>query len=184
MRCLSRSRRRTMFAPMRPSPMKPSSMALCLLEGGGQGALEGGEAGVRVWSEVDTHDRQLVVLDRASVANGLRVDQPAEGVCLTRDLEIFRVLTHKLEEPADRGAAFVQLAGGVEESRPVANRGGSVCLVSQQRPDCQQGGVAGRSLVNVGLDRGVAVGDELAQVGLEGGGGGYLVGHRQRGVLR
>src|ERR1035437_4064244 len=166
MRCLSRSRRRTMFAPMRPSPMKPSSMALCLLEGGGQGALEGGEAGVRVWSEVDTHDRQLVVLDRASVADGLRVDQAAEGVCLTRDLEIVRVLTHELEEPADRGAALVQLPGGVEETRAVTHGRGSVCLIAQQRPDCQQGRVAGRSLVYVVLDRGLAVGDELAQVGL------------------
>src|SRR5664280_3609157 len=132
LRCLSRSRRRTMFAPMRPSPMKPRSIGSDLLEGRGQGVLEGGEAGVRVWSEVDTHDRQLVVLDRPSVADGLRVDQRAEGVGLVRDRQIVRVLTDELEEPANRGAAFVQLAGGVEETRAVSDGRSSVCLVAQQ----------------------------------------------------
>src|SRR5664279_1373856 len=91
MRCLSRSRRRTMFAPMRPSPMKPRSIDSDRLEGRGQGVLEGGEAGVRVWSEVDTQDRQLVVLDRPSVADGLRVDQRAEGVGLARDLSLIHI---------------------------------------------------------------------------------------------
>src|ERR1035437_1143407 len=116
MRCLSRSRRRTMLAPIRPSPMKPRSIASGLPEGRGKGSLEDGEAGVRVGPEVDANDRQLVVLDRSGVADRLGIDELAEAVRLAGDVSIVGMLGDELQEPADRGAALVELPRRMQEA--------------------------------------------------------------------
>ena len=90
------------------------------VERGVERAFQGGQPGVRVGAEVDPHDRQVVRLDRREVAGGLGVDQLAERVRPAGDRPVGRVVRGQLDEPADRGAALVELAGRVQEARPVA----------------------------------------------------------------
>ena len=52
------------------------------------------------------------------------------GICA-----VVRVVGGQLEEPADRRAALVQLAGRVQEARPVAGGRGASGAVAQERPD-------------------------------------------------
>ena len=82
--------------------------------------------------------------DGAEVARRLGVDELAERVRPAGDLEVGRVIRGQLEEPADRGAALVELAGRVEEARAVAGRGRPLRLVAQQRPDPGDGVVTFR----------------------------------------
>src|SRR3712207_2669561 len=104
--------RRTMFAPIRPSPMKPSCMGSGLLggaaEGLGEGVFERPQRRIRVLAQVHAQDRQVVGFDRPEVAGGLGVDQLTEGVGPAGDLAVVRVIGGELEEPAARWAALVQ----------------------------------------------------------------------------
>ena len=113
-------------------------------EGRGERPFERGQPGVGVGAEVDPQDRQVVRFDGAEVARGLGVDELAEGVRPARDVEVGRVVGGQLEEPADRRAALVELAGRVQEARAVAGRRRALRPVAQQRPDPGEGLVAGR----------------------------------------
>src|SRR3954453_23970707 len=84
----------TMLPPIRPRPTKP----ICI----------GSEP-------LDADDGQAVVLERLQVARGLRGDE-------LRELAVAPV-PHDLDEDALRRAALVELAGRVQEPRPVAERG-------------------------------------------------------------
>src|SRR5688572_7244373 len=100
-------RRRTMLAPILPSPTKPICIVMGLpvvfrrdrsaagrappAEGGsagaeclGQARFELTKAGVRV-DEVDPDDREIMSIDRLEVALRLRVDQLAKGERPARD---------------------------------------------------------------------------------------------------
>ena len=136
---------------VRPHPAEPDEpdahggqASVVLSRAARQRPLEGGQAGVRVRAEVDPQDRQVVRLDRREVAGGLGVDQLAERVRPAGDRAIGRVVRGQLEEPADRRAALVELAGRVEEARAVAGRRGATGPIAQQRPDAGEGLVAGR----------------------------------------
>ena len=74
-------------------------------------------------------------LDRGEVSGRLGVDELAEGVGPTRDRPVDRMVRGELEEPAAGRAALVELAGRVEESRPVAGRRRSPGPVAQRRAD-------------------------------------------------
>src|SRR6478672_6361966 len=151
----SPSRRRTMLAPIRPRPtnpirircaslsmVRPASIgALARVCGGSvarerlaEDRLQRDEPALGV-GEVDAEDRQVVGLDRREVALGLGVDQAAERVRPARDRPIVRVVRGELEEPADRRAALVELAGRMEEARPVAGGRGAVGRVAEHRAD-------------------------------------------------
>ena len=85
--------------------------------------------------EVDSQDRQVVRLDGGEVAGRLGVDELAEGVRPARDRPVDGMVGGQLEEPADRRAALVELAGRVEEARAVAGGRRSAGRVAQERPD-------------------------------------------------
>ena len=72
--------------------------------------------------------------DGAEVARCLGVDELAERVWPAGDLEVGRVIRGQLQEPADRGAALVELAGRVQEARAVAGRRRAPRPVAQQGP--------------------------------------------------
>ena len=132
----------------------------CLLldvEGRGQRPLEGGESGVGVGAEVDPHDRQVVGLDGGEVARGLGVDELAEGVRPVGDRAVARVVRGQLEEPADRRAALVELAGRVQEARAVAGGRRPAGPVAQERPDPGDRRVARRRRGDEGLEREIGV---------------------------
>src|SRR6185436_7822714 len=120
-----------MFAPMRPSPMKPSCIAVRLrsmLTSGQRApdrALEDRQVVREVVAQVDLHDGSIMRPQRLAVTTRLGVDQAAEGVRPTRDLAIDRVIGGELQEYASCRAALVQLTRGVEEARPVAGGGGA-----------------------------------------------------------
>ena len=84
-------------------------------------------------------------LDGGEVAGRLGVDELAEGVRPARDRDVGRMVRGQLEEPADRRAALVELAGRVQEARAVAGGRGAAGPVAEQRPDPGDGLVAGRA---------------------------------------
>src|SRR4051812_4190464 len=86
---------------------------------------------------MDAGDRQVVRLDRSEVAGRLRVDQLSERVRPTRDREVVGVVRCELEEPAGGWPALVQLAGRVEEPRPVAGRRRAARSVAEERADAR-----------------------------------------------
>ena len=70
----------------------------------------------------------------------------------------------QLEEPADRRAALVELAGRVEEARAVAGGRRAPGPVAQQRPDPGEGLVAGRRRGDERLEAEVGVGPAAGEV--------------------
>ena len=102
--------------------------------------------------------------DGAEVARGLGVDELAEGVRPARDVEVGRVVGGQLEEPADRRAALVELAGRVQEARAVAGRGRALRPIAEQRPDAGEGLVAGRRRGDERLEAEVGVGAAPGEV--------------------
>ena len=72
---------------------------------------------------------------RREVAARLGVDELAERVRPARDRPVDRVVRGQLEEPADRRAALVELAGRVQEARSVAGGRGAAGPVAEQRAD-------------------------------------------------
>src|ERR1700716_2077430 len=97
--------------------------------------------------------------ERSQVAEGLRVDQRAEGVGLARDRQIdvpFGV--GRLEEHPGVGAPLVELAGRVEEAGAEADGGGDAVAIPQGQPVKLQGGGALWRAVQVGLDGDVVAG--------------------------
>ena len=106
--------------------------------------------------------------DRPGISDSLGADQLAEGIGLTGDLAIIGVLGHELQEPADRGAALVELSCGVQETRSVPDGRGPMGPVAELGSDRGQGRIARRRLGNVRLDRGVAIRDQVGEVRLDG----------------
>src|SRR6478735_91635 len=151
----SPSRRRTMLAPIRPRPtnpirircaslsmVRPASIgALARVCGGSvarerlaEDRLQRDEPALGV-GEVHAEDRQVVGFDRREVPFCLGVDQAAEGVRPAGDRPVVGVVRRDLEEPADRRATLVELAGRVEEARSVAGGGGALGRVPEQGAD-------------------------------------------------
>src|ERR1044072_3442339 len=75
-----------MFAPIRPSPMKPSCMWVCLrsMVSSGKcasdGALEDRKVVREIVAQVDLHDGPIMRPQGLPVTVGLGIDQPAERV--------------------------------------------------------------------------------------------------------
>ena len=76
---------------------------------------------------------QAVAVEGQQVAVGLGVLQLGEREGLAGDGRVARVVAHELQEQAGGRAALVQLAGGVEETRSDAERGGHLQVVSQRQ---------------------------------------------------
>jgi len=155
--------------------MKPRSMASRFLERRAR-AVRGRPGRRRGSARVDSKNRQLVVLRAFGrlQSPGRRFSCPRRCTPCpgSRDR---RGVRHQLQEPADRGAALVQLARGVEEARPVANvvaggccRGAAFECGSRRR---RRSGVLG----DVGLDGGRSRSVRAGQGGLEPGREGGLV---------
>src|SRR5690349_21298944 len=109
--CPSRTSRRHMFAPIRPSPMKPRCMNSSSADGARDRALEDCQVRVDVGAEPDVRDGSVVRRDRLAVATGLGVDELAERVGPARDRPVGLVEARELEERAGRRPALVELAG-------------------------------------------------------------------------
>ena len=148
-----------MFAPIRPRPMNPMRIAVrppwrrgpprapvrappARRPGRRRGGPAGSAGRATRWREV---------------AGRLGVDELAERVRPAGDLEVGRVVRGQLEEPADRRAALVELAGRVEEARAVAGRRRPLGRVAQQRPDPGDGVVACRGRGDERLEREIRV---------------------------
>ena len=101
-------------------------------KGLGECSFEGEQPGFRIAAEMDSQHGQVVTLERLEIARRLRVDQLAEGVRPAGDRAVLRMIGRELQEPADRRAALVELAGRVEETRAIAGCRGTAGLVAQQ----------------------------------------------------
>ena len=145
-------------------------------------ALQGGEARIGVGAEMDPQDGPAVGGDRRVVAVGLRVDELAEGVRPAGDVAVGRVVGGELEEPARRGAALVELAGRVEEARPVASGRGAAGRVAEPPADAGHRDVAGLGWSDERLEGEVSPGRTLGEVLAEAvGEGGVVEGDRGNG---
>ena len=144
----------------------------------GRGPLRAAARSASGSVEVDTDDRQVVGLDRLEVALGLGVDQPAERVGPTGDRSVDRMVRRQLDEPASRRAALVELAGRVQEARPVAGGRGVAGRVAEEGPDAGDRGVAAGGRGDERLDRQVGVG--AAAVEVRGGARPRASAHRRR----
>ena len=98
-------------------------------------------------------------LERDEVARRLGVDEHAERSRASRgSRDRLGWFGGQLQEAADRCAALVQLAGGVQEARPEANGHGAAGPVAQQRAAISRSAcVALRRRRDVSLEREVAV---------------------------
>src|SRR5204862_5503901 len=76
-----------------------------------------------VAAEVHAQHAAAAALQHLVVAGGLGADQCSEVVALARDRNFGALVGGELEEDAAVGPALVELSGGVEEARPVAERG-------------------------------------------------------------
>src|SRR5882762_8011002 len=118
-----------MFAPIRPSPMKPRCMALRLRSMCSSGerapdrALQDGEVVPEIVAQVDLHDGSIMRPQGLAVTPRLGVDEPPERVWPARDRAIDRMVRGELQEHAGRWTALVQLPGRMQEARAVAGGG-------------------------------------------------------------
>src|SRR6188508_845896 len=134
-------RRRTMLAPIRPSPTIPICIECVLLKRAWRiaGALAGRgewrlvdearerfETGGDVGAEMDAEHAAASLREHGDVAPGLRRLDDAERVLLPRHREIAGVVGRDLQEDALVGAALVGLPGRVQEARAEADAGRDV----------------------------------------------------------
>ena len=114
---------------------------------------------------------ERLILDKAQLQlakdNGLRVDELAEGEGRVGDRPIDRVVRGQLEEPADRGAALVELTGRVEEAGAVAEGRGAAGGVAEEAPDPERGRVDRGGGGDERLEREVALRAAPGEVGGE-----------------
>ena len=118
--------RRAMLAPIRPRPtIASSTLASCYGRRLGsaqarslQRQLERRRPGRPTGGS--RSDRQAVRLERVEVAQRLRIDEHPERLLAAGMGRSSRMAGDQLQEAAGRRAALVQLAGRVQEARPVA----------------------------------------------------------------
>src|SRR5262245_31372254 len=165
--CPSRIRRRTMFAPMRPSPIIPSCIRVSLGEGPLDRLAELREPAGDVGTEVDAEGAAAALGEHGEVASGLGGLDDAEREVPSGDGEVGRVVGGDLQEDAAVRAALVGLAGRVQEARAEADAGRGPRSVAERRPDRGQLGlVLGRHL-DVREQRRVVAGPDAAEVRAE-----------------
>ena len=104
--------------------------------------FERGQAGVGVGAEMDPQDRQVVRTGGAQVAGACASMSWPNVYGLPGIGRSIGWSAVELEEPADRRAALVELAGRVQEARAVAGGGGRLGAVTQQCPEPGEGLVA------------------------------------------
>src|SRR5690349_2678220 len=131
--CPPRIRRRTMFAPILPSPTMPSCIVRSpssptsatteqmgtpphLLKSLVDRRLEPRQATAGI-GEMHAQGTTLALEQHAEVATRLRGLHDAERVPLAGDLHVVLVLGSDLQKNARVGAALVGLSGGMEETR-------------------------------------------------------------------
>src|SRR5918992_1093688 len=104
--------------------------------------LESGDGAAEVaGGQEDAGGRQAVAAQRLQVAVGLRVEQRAERERHAGDGEVDLAAVAQLEEAAGRRAALVELAGRVQEARPVAPRRRDAVALDQHRAQPRDCGV-------------------------------------------
>ena len=111
----SRWMRWTMFAAHLAQPDEAQLHQISLLNSFGGVSLE-----------PHLHGRQPVIAKRLQVAHGLGVLQVPERVAGLGYLDVLFPVVDQLEEAARWRSPLVELAGGVQEARSVAERGGAL----------------------------------------------------------
>src|SRR4051812_44599890 len=107
--------------------------------------MEAFEAGCDVGAEVDAEGTAAAVGEDLEVAPGLRGLDYAEGVAMAGDGEVDGIVAGDLQEHARVGAAFVGLAGRVQEARAEAERRCDVARIPHGVSDRLDLGLMGRA---------------------------------------
>src|SRR5262245_38295745 len=162
--CPSRIRRRTMFAPIRPSPIIPSCIAVSLGEGPLDRLAELREPAGDVGAEVDTKGAPAALGEHGEVAARLGGLDDAEREVPAGNREVGCVVSGDLQEDAAVRAALVGLAGRVEEARAEADGRGGLRAVADERPDRGQLGLVLRRHLDVGEQRRIVALADAAEV--------------------
>src|SRR5713226_1073033 len=102
------------------SPLTPCWIASCLDECSLHGLGERIEPTIDVASEGDADGPAIAARQRLVIADGLGAHEHTEGERLTRQRDVAGRPAGQLHEYAVVRAAFVELAGGMEETRAVA----------------------------------------------------------------
>ena len=77
-----------------------------------------------VSADMQAQGAAAMLVERFDVAHRLGADEGAEGVVLAGDGQVAAGVARYLDEHARVGPSFVQLAGGVEKARAIAEGGG------------------------------------------------------------
>src|SRR5262249_39476355 len=137
----ARNSRRTMFAPILPSPIipicisrylsfrrLPPVLVQSLFDSGDQFR----KARLDVLAEVDAEGAAIAFAKHLEVASRLRrLDRP-EGVLLPWHLHVGRIIAGDLQEHAAVRPALVRLAGRMQEARAEAQAGGNPLAVANR----------------------------------------------------
>src|SRR5580700_4012116 len=139
--CPARCSRRTMLAPILPSPTIPSCIdispvcfyafqqlpALCQCLANRR--LQGCESRFHVLAEVHAEGASSAFREYCEIAAGLCGFDDAEGVLLIGNGKIDGVVAGDMQEDAGIGSAFVGLAGGVQKARTKSKNRRDLLLV-------------------------------------------------------
>src|SRR5262249_54992472 len=120
------------------------------------------EPAVDVGAEVEAQHAAVVSSEHIEIAERLGALQRAEAEALVGNPPI-ALVAHDLEEYAAIGSALVELPGGVEEARAVAERGGGARAPLDSLANRLQGAVARRCGVEEGEEREVVTRTEQAR---------------------
>jgi hypothetical protein len=138
-------------------------ICICLLPNSGSskrlsdGVLERRQAGSDVRAEMDAQRTPVAFRQDVEIAARLRGLDDAEGIFLARHLEIGGVVASDLQEHPGVGAAFVGLAGRMEESRSKAEAGGDTLAIADQDADILQRVAVAGVAFDIGEERAVVV---------------------------
>src|SRR6266571_2113202 len=153
------TRRSTMLPPMRPNPTIPISMVIPsgerprLFDGRFHCRCECFPTRRHVTAERHPERREAARGQRLEVADGLRLLEDREAERLTWNRYVLGIRLHDLKEHTGPRPTLVELAGRVQEARPVAGRGCMVQAVSNRSADCGDRGFRCRSARGVGHGR-------------------------------
>ena len=111
--------------------------------------------------KVDANGAAAAGEEGFEVAESLGTEQCAKGEALGRDFEVAGGFLGDLKEEAVVGAAFVKLAGGVEETRAKAEGGGAPGSVQDGGAELLQAGQHAGSARQKGVDGNIVTGAGL-----------------------
>jgi hypothetical protein len=108
------------------------------------------EPSLDIAAKVNANDAALSVIEREEIAEGLGALERGEPIDLTRDGDVLGCISREHDEHARVRSTLMQLAGGMQVTRPVPERSGHLKALADSTAERLQYPVSRRCALKIG----------------------------------